>query len=620
MRYIGNKSRILHHIDKLIEDKQIKGGIFADLFTGTGSVADHFKDRFEILTNDLLYYASVFSEAKINFDNIPDFINFRKNFSMNPFEYWNSYDFTKEPYGFVSLNFSPLGNRQFFQEKNAIKIDTIRRQIEKFRVDKILNENEYSFLLASLLESVMRVSNTSGTYEAFFKNWESRSNKDFLFTPLSIEKRKVFSSNNKTYNKDANELVREIEGEVAYIDTPYTVTQYASAYHVLETIALNDNPEIAGKTGRRVERKMSNYSKRKIAKFAFEDLLRQLNFNHVIISYSNQSLIPLDELIYLASKFAIDEKIEVRTIDYREYRNLNSSQKSNGTQLQEVLIYLKKDKEIIKSPLNYAGSKDLVMKKIIKSLPQHITNFVDMMGGAFNVGANNTGTGKVFYNENNFFVYYIIEYLLKNKNEFVLEEIKHTINKYQLSKTNKENYIKFRNYYNSLLIDERQPIDLFVLTLYSFQHMIRFNSKGGFNVPVGNSGLTTDIINRIYKFRTKMPIGELILGSFEDIDINNFDKDTIFYFDPPYIITAAAYNDGRRFISEWTINNELKLLNFLDKIDNNKQKFLLSNVIEHNGKTNELLTEWVDKGGYNMEIIGITGRRYPRTEVIIKNY
>ena len=123
-------------------------------------------------------------------------------------------------------------------------------------------------------------------------------------------KKKGFSSNNKTYNKDANELVREIEGEVAYIDTPYTVTQYASAYHVLETIALNDNPEIAGKTGRRVERKMSNYSKRKIAKFAFEDLLRQLNFNHVIISYSNQSLIPLDELIYLASKFAIDEKLK----------------------------------------------------------------------------------------------------------------------------------------------------------------------------------------------------------------------------------------------------------------------------------------------------------------------
>nr|WP_285491736.1 DNA adenine methylase [Staphylococcus haemolyticus] len=234
-----------------------------------------------------------------------------------------------------------------------------------------------------------------------------------------------------------------------------------------------------------------------------------------------------------------------------------------------MLIYFKKDKEIIKSPLNYAGSKDLVMKKIINSLPQHITNFVDMMGGAFNVGANISGTGKVFYNENNFFVYNIIDYLLKNKNEFVLKEIKYTINKYQLSKKDKENYINFRNYYNSLSIHERQPIDLFVLTLYSFQHMIRFNSKGGFNVPVGNSGLTEDIVNRIYNFRTKMPIGELILGSFENIDINNFDKDTIFYFDPPYIITAAAYNDGRRFKSEWTFNNELKLLNFLDKINNN---------------------------------------------------
>lgn len=620
MRYIGNKNKILNHIDELIDDKQIKGGIFADLFTGTGSVADHFKDRFEIVTNDLLYYASVFSEAKVSFENIPSFTNFKKVFTMSPFEYWNTYDFSKEPYGFISLNFSPIGNRKFFQEKNAIKIDTIRRQIEKWKNNEIINQKEYIFLLASLLESVMGVSNTSGTYEAFFKNWESRSYKEFLFTPLSIEKRNILSKKNRTYNQDANKLVREIKGDVAYIDTPYTVTQYASAYHVLETIALNDNPEIAGKTGRRVERKMSDYSKKNAAKYAFEDLLRQLNFTHIIISYSNQSLIPLDEFINLVSKFAINKEVEVRTIDYREYKNLNSSKKSNGTQLQEVLIYFKKDLEIIKSPLNYAGSKDLVMKKIINSLPYHISDFVDMMGGAFNVGANMAGTGKVFYNEKNPFVYYIIDYLLNNKNTVISEEINDIINKHQLSKGNKESYIKFREYYNSVHVNERKPLYLFILTLYSFQHMIRFNSQGGFNVPVGNSGLTDDIMRRIYNFRAKMPIGALLLGSFETINIDNFDKDTLFYFDPPYIITAAAYNDGRRFKSEWNIDNEIKLLNFLDKINNNKQKFLLSNVIEHNGKKNDLLTEWLDKGGYSMEIIGTTGRRYPRTEVLIKNY
>lgn len=620
MRYIGNKNRILHHIDKLIEDKQIKGGVFADLFTGTGSVADHFKDRFEIVTNDLLYYASVFSEAKINFCDIPNFTNFKSIYSVSPFEYWNTYDFSNEPNGFISSNFTPIGNRKFFQEKNAIKIDTIRRKIEEFKKDKIINQKEYIFLLASLLESVMGVSNTSGTYEAFFKNWEARSNNDFLFKPLSIEKRNILSKKNRTYNRDANELVREIEGDIAYIDTPYTVTQYASAYHVLETIALNDNPEIAGKTGRRVERKMSNYSKRNAAKYAFEDLLRQLNFTHVIISYSNQSLIQLDELVDLASKFAINREVEVRTIDYREYRNLNSSKKSNGAQLQEVLIYFKKDLEIIKSPLNYAGSKDLVMKKIINFLPHHITNFVDMMGGAFNVGANIAGTGKVFYNEKNPFVFHIIDYILNNKNSVILEEINAIINKYQLGKANKESYIQFREYYNSVHMNERKPLYLFTLTLYSFQHMIRFNSKGDFNVPVGNSGFTDDVMRRICDFRAKMPIGDLLLGTFEEIDIGEFDKDTLFYFDPPFIITAAAYNDGRRFTAEWNIDNELKLLNFLDKINNNKQKFLLSNVIEHNGKTNELLTEWIEKGGYNMKIIGRTGRRYPRTEVLIKNY
>lgn len=620
MRYLGNKTRLLGHINQLIEDKNISGGVFADLFTGTGSVADHFKDRFEIITNDLLRYASLFSEAKVSFSEVPKFPRFKKHFKVTPFEYWNTYDYSNETAGFITLNFSPRGDRKFFQEKNAIKIDTIRRQLDEFREANLLSEKEWAYLLASLLESVMGVSNTSGTYEAFFKDWEARSNKDLLLEPLSIENLPLFSKRNVTYNNDSNELVRHIEGDVAYIDTPYTVTQYASAYHVLETIALNDSPEIAGKTGRRVERKMSDYNKRNAAKVAFEDLLRQLKFTHVIISYSNQSLIPLDEFVELIQKFAIDGDVEVRAIDFREYKNLNASQKGDGKKLQEVLIYFKKDFEIVKSPLNYAGSKDLIMDKITAALPAHISNFVDMTGGAFNVGGNVVGTGRTFYNEKNPVVFEMVQRLLLDEPEALIVQMQAIVEDYGLTKADKDAYLRLRNHYNSVDIDQRDPIELFVLTLYSFQHMIRFNKNGGFNVPVGNSGLTDDVIDRLINYRTKIPLGGLTLGSFTDVDMNQFDEDTLFYFDPPYIITSAAYNDGKRLEAEWTERDEYELLNYLERLDNAGRKFLLSNTVIHKGQRNEILLDWVERNGYDMQEVGRGGRRYPRLEVLIKNY
>ncbi|PTL04543.1 DNA adenine methylase, partial [Staphylococcus haemolyticus] len=62
------------------------------------------------------------------------------------------------------------------------------------------------------------------------------------------------------------------------------------------------------------------------------------------------------------------------------------------------------DTSINKSPLNYSGSKDKLLPKIFKHLPKHITDFVDCMGGAFNVGANVTAMNSVVYNEYNIYI------------------------------------------------------------------------------------------------------------------------------------------------------------------------------------------------------------------------
>ena len=172
----------------------------------------------------------------------------------------------------------------FFTEENGIKIDGIRQDLENLKNEDVINEEEYYFILASLLESVTRFSNTSGTYEAFFKFWDSRAEKEFAIEPIEMNAVECIQKN-EVVSKDTNQLVRGISGDIAYIDTPYTVTQYVSAYHLLETLARYDSPAITGVGGKRGRGdRNSLYARRSSARAQFEDLFRQIKFKHVIIS------------------------------------------------------------------------------------------------------------------------------------------------------------------------------------------------------------------------------------------------------------------------------------------------------------------------------------------------
>ena len=50
------------------------------------------------------------------------------------------------------------------------------------------------------------------------------------------------------------------------------------------------------------------------------------------------------------------------------------------------------------------------------------------------------------------------------------------------------------------------------------------------------------------------------------------------------------------------------------------RKFLLSNVVEHNGKKNTILLNWIKKNDYKIINVGVSGWRYAKNEVIIKNF
>lgn len=617
MRYLGNKQSLTSFIENVIKKHNIQGEVFADLFSGTCSVGDHFKDSYQIIANDYMYFSKIISDAKILNKTPPSFKKFFEKFKTTPFEYLNTKTYTPTSNYFVYENYSPKGNRMYLNESNSIKIDGMRLDIEEIYKNSFIDYKEYVFLIASLLGSVLKVSNTSGTYQAFFKFWEARSKKVYRIVALEINTTKTVNKNNISYSENINKLVRKISGDIAYLDPPYTITQYANSYHVLETIARYDCPELFGITGRRKKRELSNYSNKTNAFIEFEDLLRQIDFEHILISYSNQSIIKIEELVALARLFAIDGVVHIEECGYREYATNNLSHKGKKERLKEIIIYFRKDRSINKSPLNYSGSKDNVLPKIFKSLPKHVDTFVDAMGGAFNVGGNATALNKVVYNEYNPFVFEIMKMFNDSNPKDIINKATSLVEEFGLSKKGKDEYLALREHYNK---NENTAFNLFILQIYAFQNMIRFNKKLEMNTPIGNNEYSKSIKDRILKFKVRAPQAEYKQGSYKDIELEHLPKDTVFYFDPPYFITKAEYNDGKRGMEGWNAQKESELLNYLFELDKKGYKFMLSNVVYHNGNNHHMLLEWIKTHSYNIIEIGETGAKYPRKEVLITNY
>ncbi|MDR1542970.1 MAG: DNA adenine methylase [Prevotellaceae bacterium] len=250
-------------------------------------------------------------------------------------------------------------------------------------------------------------------------------------------------------------------------------------------------------------------------------------------------------------------------------------------------------KQQIKSPLNYIGGKSRLMPQLLPLFPQEIDNFVDLFCGGCNVGIN-VKANKLFFNDNLLFLIEMYRAFVEKSLDETLGHIDRRISKFELSLTNENGYKELRNAYNS----EKNPLDLFVLIAFSFNHQIRFNNNHEFNNPFGrerscyNSAMKENLINFI--IRLKEIEVNFEANDFENYDFSNLNSDDFVYCDPPYLITCGTYNDGKRGFKGWGKTEEKQLLCKLDELDSKNIKFALSNVLEHKGKENIILKNWVE--------------------------
>jgi len=271
--------------------------------------------------------------------------------------------------------------------------------------------------------------------------------------------------------------------------------------------------------------------------------------------------------------------------------------------------------KFIKSPLNYVGGKFKLLEQILQQFPSKIDNFVDLFAGGCNVGINITAN-KIYFNDNLLYLIDLYKTFQNESFEFIINFIEKRIREYNLSLTNEDGYNKLRIVYNN----EKNPLDLFTLICYSFNHQIRFNNNHQFNTSFGKdrSSFNDSIKNNLEKFIYKLQNSnvEFCCQSFELFDTTNFGENDLFYCDPPYLITVGSYNDGKRGFKGWTEREEIDLLIFLDKLDEDGVKFALSNVLHHKGLTNDLLNDWLNNNDYKINILD---KNYSNASYHLKN-
>ncbi|OCN04742.1 DNA adenine methylase [Erysipelotrichaceae bacterium MTC7] len=649
LRFIGSKSNLINEIDKIVK-KNIHGDeeTFLDLFAGTNIVGEYFKKDFTIYSNDILYFSYVNAKAVIENNGNLTFSKLKLAGIESPLDYLQE---NAERYiqnsvvGYYEQNYTPTGGAMYLTVQNGKRIDYIRDKIDVWKTEKLITDNEFYYLLSSLIESIPYVSNTTGTYGAYLKHWDKRALKSLELIPLVVQDNK---KENKAYNEDANILINNKKVDIAYIDTPYNNRQYASNYHLLENIAKNDKPELNGKT--RIfewSNLKSDYSIKRKALTAMKDLLNNLQAKHIILSYNNEGIIPEDELISLMKENSFDGTVQIERIPYRKYK---SKKPSKSDELYEILIYVQKEaitnkksksmyiakskpskwigekQRLIKSPLNYIGGKFKLLKQILPLFPSEIDTFVDLFSGGANVGINVEAKHYIFNDMNNR-INEMFRYFAKQEVEYLIGSIRKRIAEYDLTKENEEGYLEFRNQYNK----NPNPLDLYVLVSFSYNYQFRFNNSMEFNNPFGRnrSRFSDNMEKNLRLFVNKLHEidAEFTDEFFNELDLSWLGEKDFVYLDPPYLITTGNYNDGNRGFVNWGIEQERDMYKLMDKLSRQGVRYALSNVIEHKGKKNELLKEYINTSNvrvhyleYNYNNSSHNSKGTGSTEVLITNY
>jgi adenine-specific DNA-methyltransferase len=361
MRYIGNKTRLLHFIRRTLRRLDVAPGTAHDAFSGTASVARALKeDGWRVAASDLMTYAHVFTRAYVVAQRPPRFTNLRaasaqvrarlqtqgaRSGEAMLATVGEAIATALEPEaGFFTEQFSPAGSagRMFFTAENAGRIDAARRALHEWRYDGAIGDDEYYLMLAALIEGADRVANTAGVYAAYIKRWQPNALRPLALTPRVPVRGKAGCT---AHRADATETARVLgEIDLLYVDPPYNTRQYSGYYHVPEILArgwFGEAPVLRGKTGLLGDASLrSDWCSRRSVERAFRELLAATGARHILVSYNSEGILSGPALRRVLGEFAVGRIVRF-THAYKRYRadSDRPGRRYAGDEVRELLYY-----------------------------------------------------------------------------------------------------------------------------------------------------------------------------------------------------------------------------------------------------------------------------------------
>ncbi len=402
MRYIGNKTRLLSFIGDFLRRRGINSGRALDAFAGTATVANYLKAKgFSVAACDIMTYSYVFQRAYVVANAYPEFAGVRDDAGLaaarrdpifaahvksrlagddeleggggggggasgaeqtvraprpraarplaEVLTYLNHW-LAPHP-SFITQHYSAPdeptnGERMYFTQDTAARIDAIREQVERWRSAGQLTDDEYYILLAALIEAADAQANTTGQYAAFLKRWQANTRRPFRlpFPPLVAS---TTAGACEAHHGDINTIVSSLgHFDLLYLDPPYNNRQYNGYYHIPEILArgwFNGDVILRGKTGLLGDDAQSSaWSTKTQCLGAFEDLIERADADHVVMSYNNEGIIPQREIERVFRAHGVEgtyRRVARRHFRYRSDRD-GAQRQYSADRVTEYLYYV----------------------------------------------------------------------------------------------------------------------------------------------------------------------------------------------------------------------------------------------------------------------------------------
>jgi adenine-specific DNA-methyltransferase len=396
--YIGNKRSLLPLLHRVFEgisgESGAAGGrsgrtapVFLDPFAGSGSVSRLARYMgYRVLANDWEYYAYVLNFAHLCVGSGEAAGLFGDHGgSEGVLEALNTLPEPQETQCYISRYYAPANTRTadyrrerlFYTRENALIIDAIRNRIEELHPGLAMAKRsggglargsaggpagipadlsgpaakEKLLLLASLLYQCATHTNTSGVFKACHKGFggHGRDALGRILKPIRLQMPILIDgpAGAEAGCEDALQFVGSRPADICYLDPPYNQHQYGSNYHLLNTIARWDKPEVDNelradgrlrqKAGIRRDwiRTRSAYCYRRSAGTAFRQLLEAVDARHIVLSYNTEGIIPFEELVELMNS---QGRVELFGNEYIKYRGGKQSIARQVHNLEFVLV------------------------------------------------------------------------------------------------------------------------------------------------------------------------------------------------------------------------------------------------------------------------------------------